>query len=73
MLPVFLQFGKVLLDGCNAAIGFEAAIAVAMSAAGVTFVRTGTDAEKEACDKKRLQFCHEYGNQLTNLHVYSMW
>jgi len=59
MLPVYPQLGKVLLDGCEAAIGSETAIAVAMSATSVAFVRIGTDAEKETCDKKRLQFCHE--------------
>ena len=33
------------------------------------FIRTGTDTEKEAGNKK-LQFCHEGVDQLTNLCVY---
>ena len=72
-LPIDPQLGKVLLDGCEAGIGLEAAVAVVMSTAGGIFFRVGTDAEKEASDKKKLQFCHEGGDQLTNLCVYWKW
>ncbi|XP_065904268.1 ATP-dependent RNA helicase DHX15 homolog [Dysidea avara] len=73
-LPIDPQLGKVLLDGCDDGIGLEAAVAVAMSATGGgVFFRAGTDAEKEASDKKKLQFCHEGGDQLTNLCVYWKW
>ena len=72
-LPIDPQFGKVLLDGCEAGIGLEAVVIVTMSTTGGIFFRAGTDAEKDACDKKRLQFCHEDGDQLTNLCVYWKW
>ena len=68
------QLGKVLLDGIEAGVGLEAAIVAAMSTVGGgIFFRAGTDAEKAASDKKKLQFCHEAGDQMTCLHVYWHW
>ena len=73
-LPIDPQLGKVLLDGIEAGIGLEAAIVVATSAVGGgIFFRAGTDAEKAASDKKKLQFCHEAGDQMTCLCVYWNW
>ena len=73
-LPIDPQLGKVLLDGIEAGIGLEAAIVVAMSAVGGgIFFRAGTDVEKAASDKKKLQFCHEAGDQMTCLCVYWNW
>ena len=73
-LPIDPQLGKVLLDGIEAGVGLEAAIVVATSTVGGgIFFRVGTDAEKAASDKKKLQFCHEAGDQMTCLHVYWHW
>ena len=73
-LPIDPQLGKVLLDGIEAGVGLEAAIVVATSAVGGgIFFRAGTDAEKAASDKKKLQFCHEAGDQMTCLCVYWNW
>ena len=73
-LPIDPQLGKVLLDGIEAGIGLEAAIVVATSAVGGgIFFRAGTDAEKAASDKKKLQFSHEAGDQMTCLCVYWNW
>ena len=73
-LPIDPQLGKVLLDGIEAGVGLEAAIVVATSTVGGgIFFRMGTDAEKAASDKKKLQFCHKAGDQMTCLHVYWHW
>ena len=68
------QLGKVLLDGIEAGIGMEAAVAVAISSlAGNVFFRGGTDEMKSESDKKKVQFCHPSGDQLTYLSVYYKW
>ena len=73
-LPIDPQLGKVLLDGIEAGVGLEAAIVAAMSTVGGgIFFRAGTDAEKAVSDKKKLQFCHEAGDQMTCLRVYWHW
>ena len=73
-LPTDPQLGKVLLDGIEAGVGLEAAIVVATSAVGGgIFFRAGTDAKKATSDKKKLQFCHEAGDQMTSLCVYWNW
>lgn len=73
-LPIDPQLGKVLLDGIEAGVGLEAAIVVAMSTVGGgVFFRAGTEAEKAASDKKKLQFCHEAGDQMSCLYVYCKW
>ena len=73
-LPIDPQLGKAFLDGVEAGVGLEAAIVVAASAVGGgIFFRAGTDAEKAASDKKKLQFCHEAGDQMTSLCVYWNW
>jgi len=73
-LPVDPQLGKVLLDGIETGVGLEAAIVVATSTVGSgIFFRAGTEVEKAASDKKKLQFCHEAGDQMTCLCVYWKW
>ena len=73
-LPIDTQLGKVLLDGIEEGVGLEAAILVAMSTVeyGI-FYTVGSDAEKAASNKNKLQFCHEAGDQMTRLRVYWHW
>ena len=73
-LPLDPQLSKVLLDGIDAGIGLEAAMAVAISSlAGNVFFRGGTDEMKSESDKKKTQFCHPAGDQMTYLSAYQNW
>ena len=72
VLPIDPQFAKILFLGAEAGIGHEAAISVAMSSCGGgVFFRS--DEVKEESDKKKIQFCHHGGDQMTNLNVYWKW
>jgi HrpA-like RNA helicase len=74
VLPLQPQLSKVLLDGVSKEVGTEALISVALSSlSGQVFFRGGTDEMKEESDKKKLQFCHQLGDQMTNLSVYQCW
>ena len=74
VLPLDPQLAKVLFDGIDAGIGLEAAIAVAISSlAGNVFFRGGTDEMKTESDKKKTQFCHPAGDQMTYLSAYQNW
>ena len=74
VLPLDPQLSKVLLDGIDAGIGLEAAMAVAISSlAGNVFFRGGTNEMKSESDKKKTQFCHPAGDQMTSLLVYQNW
>ena len=73
-LPLDPQLSKVLLDGIDAGVGLEAAMAVAISSlAGNIFFRGGTDEMKSESDKKKTQFCHPAGDQMTYLSAYQNW
>ena len=73
-LPLNPQLAKVLLDGVKSGVGTEALCAVAISSlAGQVFFRGGTDEMKQESDKMKLMFCHEMGDQMTNLSVYYNW
>ena len=70
-LPLEPQLAKVLLDGIQAGIGLEAAIAVSISGLGGSiFFRGGTDEMKVASDRKKVEFCHPAGDQMTYLCAY---
>ena len=72
VLPIDPQLAKVLFLGVDAGIGHEAAISVAMSSCGGgVFFRN--DEVKEESDRKKIQFCHRGGDQMTNLNVYWRW
>ena len=72
ILPIDPQLAKVLFLGVDAGIGHEAAISVAMSSCGGgVFFRS--DEVKEESDRKKIQFCHRDGDQMTNLNVYWRW
>lgn len=74
VLPLDPQLAKVLLDGIDAGVGLEAAVAVAISSlAGNVFFRGGTDEMKCESDKKKTQFCHPAGDQMTYLSAYQTW
>ena len=73
-LPLEPQLAKVLLDGIDAGVGLEAAVAVTISSlAGNVFFRGGSDEMKSESDKKKTQFCHSAGDQMTSLLVYQNW
>lgn len=72
ILPIDPQLAKILFLGVDAGIGQEAAISVAMSSCGgAVFFRS--DEVKEESDRKKIQFCHPAGDQMTNLNVYWRW
>ena len=74
VLPLDPQLAKVLLDGVDAGIGLEAAVAVTISSlAGNVFFRGGSDEMKSESDKKKTQFCHPAGDQMTYLSAYQNW
>ena len=74
LLPIDPLLGKVLLDGIEEGVGYEAAVAVSVSSAGGTvFFRGGIDEMKKQSDQKRIQFLHKKGDQLTSLVVYKEW
>ena len=74
VLPLEPQLAKVLLDGIDAGIGLEAAVAVTISSlAGNVFFRGGTNEMKSESDQKKTQFCHPAGDQMTSLLVYQNW
>lgn len=74
LLPLDPLLAKVLLDGIEAGIGLECAITVALSSlAGSVFFRGGTDEMKTESDKRKLQFSHQLGDQMTYLSVYYHW
>ena len=73
-LPLNPHLSKVLLDGIEAGVGTEALFTVALSSlSSSVFFRGGTDEMKLASDKKKLQFVHKMGDQMTNLIVYQNW
>ena len=73
-LPINPQLSKVLLDGIEAGVGTEAIFTVALSSlSSSVFFRGGSDEMKLASDKKKLQFVHKMGDQMTNLSVYQSW
>ena len=72
VLPIDPQFAKILFLGAEAGIGHEAAISVAMSSCGGG-IFFWSDEVKEESDKKKIQFCHHGGDQMTNLNVYWKW
>ena len=70
-LPLSPQLSKVSLDGIEAGVGTEALFTVALSSLSSSiFFRGGTDEMKLASDKKKLQFVHKMGDQMTSLSVY---
>ena len=74
VLPLDPQLAKVFLDGIDAGVGLEAAVAVSISSlAGNVFFRGGTDEMKSESDKKKTQFCHPAGDQMTYLSAYQSW
>ena len=74
LLPVDPLLGKVLLDGIDAGIGYEAAVTVAISSLGGNiFFRGGTEEMKAESDRKKIKFVHPGGDQLTSLVVYHEW
>ena len=74
LLPVDPLLGKVLLDGIDAGIGYEAAISVAVSSLGGNiFFRGRTEEMKAESDRKKIKFIHPEGDQLTSLVVYQEW
>ena len=73
-LPLSPQLSKVSLDGIEAGVGTEALFTVALSSLSSSiFFRGGTDEMKLASDKKKLQFVHKMGDQMTSLSVYQSW
>ncbi len=73
-LPLDPHLAKVLLDGIKGEIGPEAAAVVAISSlAGNVFFRGGTEEMKREGDRKKIQFCHPAGDQISNLSVYHTW
>ena len=73
-LPIDPQLSRVLLDGIDQGVGIEAAVAVAASSvAGSIFFRAGTEEMKKDSDKKKFQFCHPGGDQMSHLYVYMQW
>ena len=74
LLPVDPQLGKVLLDAIDEGVGIEAAITVSVSSlGGNVFFRGGTEDMKAESDRKKIQFTHPQGDQMTCLNVYKEW
>ena len=72
LFPIDPQLTKVLFLGIENDIGYESAVAVAMSSSGGgVFFRS--EEVKEESDRKKLEFCHHSGDQMTHLNVYRKW
>ena len=73
-LPVEPNLSRVLLDSVEKEIGSVGTAVVAISSlAGQVFFRPSQDELKEESDHKRLPFCQDSGDQMTNLHAYFEW
>ena len=74
LLPLEPNLSKILLDSIENKVGAEGAAAVAISTlAGRVFFRPSKDELQSNSDHKRLPFCQESGDQMTNLYTYQQW
>ena len=72
LFPIDPQLTKVLFLGIEYEIAYEAMAVVAMSSSGGSvFFRS--EEVKDESDRKKLEFCHHLGDQLTHLNVYMKW
>jgi ATP-dependent RNA helicase DHX8/PRP22 len=72
LFPIDPQLTKVLFLGIEYEIAYEAMAVVAMSSSGGSvFFRS--EEVKDESDRKKLEFCHHLGDQLTHLSVYMKW
>lgn len=71
-LPLEPQWGKLVLSGVEAGIGFETVIIAALvSESSKLFIRNVDN--KTQADQKKKMFCHEGGDLCTYLEVYKRW
>jgi len=74
LLPLEPNLSKILFDAIENKVGAEGAAAVAISTlAGGVFFRPSKDELQSNSDHKRLPFCQESGDQMTNLCTYQQW
>ncbi|CAH1800432.1 unnamed protein product [Owenia fusiformis] len=68
------RLGLLTLMGIEQGVGMEAlSIAASMTVSGSIFFRTGTNEEKEKADMKKMPFCDDMGDLITNLNVFREW